>query len=310
LNKYVTEYFVDLVLAFHSRLAKESVVRALTLIILVSILALALAAQERTPSTSPYPDSADGLRQQLEDLISSYKSGDQIAFRSELEALSIPSAHDWIAKHFSPADIPKLQSDYPLSLSGFLGHLNWVVENASHLPGWEMAVKPSELPNPPAPSGPEAGIPALSQPIAVENFRYGPAHPEDPPDRSWVNSFVYVEGRFRYVGGTYPFWAEELQRLRRPESIPGNFHQARLIHRVSPNYPKEARRQHVEGLVRLQVLIDKKGKTRVLKTISGDALLTKEATKAVQKWRYEPTFLNGQPIEITTTIDVSFQLNH
>jgi TonB family protein len=278
--------------------------------VLISFLAFAVAAPAQAPQTSPYPDSAEGFRQQLEDLISSNKSGDQIVFRAELDTLSIPNANDWITKHFSPADAAKLQTDYPLSLAGFLRHLTWVVENAAHLPGWEMVVKPSELPNPPAPSGPEAGIPALSQPIAVENFRYGPAHPEDPPDRSWVNSFVYLEGRFRYVGGTYPFWAEELQRLRRPESIPGNFHQARLIHRVSPKYPKEAGRQHVEGLVRLQVLIDKKGKTRVLKTISGDALLTEAATKAVQKWRYEPTFLNGQPVEVTTTIDVTFQLNH
>jgi TonB family protein len=276
----------------------------------ISILALAVGAQTQAPQKSPYPDSAEGFRQQLEDLISSYKSGDQIAFRAELDALAIPNANDWIASHFSPADVPNLQRDYPLSLTGFLRHITWVVENAAHLPGWEMVVKPSELPSPPAPSGLEAGIPVLSQSTTVENFRYGPAHPEDPPDRSWVNSFVYLEGRFRYVGGTYPFWAEALQRLRRPESIPGNFHQARLIHRVSPNYPKEARKQHIEGLVRLQVLIDKKGKTRVLKTISGDALLTEAATKAVQKWRYEPTFLNGQPIEVTTTIDVTFQLNH
>jgi TonB family protein len=285
-------------------------VRTFSLVIVISILALSLAAQTQAPQTSPYPDSAEGFRQQLEDLISSYKSGDQIAFRAELDALSIPNANDWITNHFSPADAANLQHDYPLSLAGFLRHLTWVTENAAHLPGWEMVVKPSELPNPPAPSGPEAGIPVLSQPTAVENFRYGPAHPEDPPDRSWVNSFVYLEGRFRYVGGTYPFWAEGLQRLRRPESIPGNFHQARLIHRVSPNYPKEARKKHIEGLVRLQVLIDKKGKTRVLKTISGDALLTEAATKAVQKWRYEPNFLNGQPIEVTTTIDVTFQLNH
>ncbi len=286
--------------------------RSFSLATLISILTLSVVAQAQTPQKSSYPDSAEGFRQQLEDLISSYKSGNQAVFHDELDALAVPNANDWIAAHFSPADIPNLQRDYPLSLAGFLRHLTWVVENAAHLPGWEMVVKPSELPNPPATAGSEAEIPMPAQPLMVENFRYGPAHPEDPPDRSWVNSFVYVVGRFRYVGGTYPFWAEGLQQIRRPQAGKGalSVRSARLVHKVSPKYPKEARKQHVEGVVRLHAIIGKNGAPRELTVLSGDPLLTDAALKAVRKWRYEPTLLMGQPVEVDTTIDVIFALNH
>ena len=43
--------------------------------------------------------------------------------------------------------------------------------------------------------------------------------------------------------------------------------------------------------------------------ISGHPLLTQAAQDAVRQWKYEPTLLNGQPVEVDTTIDVLFQLN-
>jgi hypothetical protein len=191
--------------------------RALLIVMLTTTVLFGATVRAQTAATPSYPDSADGFRQQLEDLVSSYKSGDQTAFQAALDALSIPNANDWIAAHFTPDDAAKLQHDYPLSLDGFQRHATWVASNAAHLPGWEMTAKPSELPPPAGASAQEQAVPSPSQQIFVENFRYGPLHPEEPVQRSWVNSFVYVDGRFRYVGGTYPFWWEELQRIRRPE---------------------------------------------------------------------------------------------
>lgn len=282
--------------------------------LLLALLTLFISPYSRAQTTaSPsYADSPDGFRLQLEDLIAAKKSGDEAAFRSKLDALAIPNANDWIAAHFSPTDIPKLQHDYPLSLAGFQRHLTWVVENAAHLPGWDITVKPSELPNHPAVIGPESEVPMPTEQIGVENFRYGPAHPEDKLDRSWVNSFVYVDGRFHYVGGTYPFWSEGLQQVRRPQAGPqgfGNIQSARLVRKVSPSYPKKARRAGVEGTVRLHAIIGKDGAVRELSVISGDSLLTDAAMKAVRQWRYEPMLLNGEPVEVDTTIDVNFALN-
>jgi TonB family protein len=279
------------------------------LLILLTLL-IQSHTRAQAPASSGFSDSADGFQQQLEELIAIKKSGDQTAFQSRLDVLAIPNVKDWITAHFSPFDAPKLQSDYPLSLAGFQKHLSWVVDNAAHMPGWELTVKPSELPSPAAATGPESDVPLPTDPVSVENFRYGPAHSEDNQARSWVNSFIYMEGRFRYVGGTYPFWSEELHQVRSPQARALTVHAARLVHKVSPEYPKKARKEHVEGTVRLHAIIGKDGAPRELIVISGDPLLTDAALKAVRKWRYEPTILNGQPIEVDTKIDVTFAINH
>lgn len=284
------------------------------LFLLITLLCVPFCAQ--TPATTTYPNSAEGFRQQLEDLIALRKSGNEAEFRAAVSAFAIPSASDWIAARFLPSDISRLQRDYPLSLEGFQRHLSWVAENAVHLPGWNITAKPSELPGPPAPVGKESVVPVPTENVSVENFRYGPAAPEDKIERSWVNSFLYIDGRFRYAGGTYPFWSEELQNLRATPAgtmesglLPGNVTAARLIHKVAPEYPKKARKKQVEGVVRLHAIIGKDGTIHELTVLYGDPLLTDAALKAVRQWRYSPTLVNGEPVEVDTTIDVNFALN-
>jgi len=66
----------------------------------------------------------------------------------------------------------------------------------------------------------------------------------------------------------------------------------------------------VEGVVRLHAIIGKDGSVHDIEMVSGDQLLVDAAIKAVRQWRYAPTTFNGQPVEVDTTIDVIFQLNH
>lgn len=81
-----------------------------------------------------------------------------------------------------------------------------------------------------------------------------------------------------------------------------------LLKRIAPEYPKKARKQHVEGTVRLHVIVAKDGSVGNLKIISGDPLLVDAALKAVRQWRYQPALLDGKPVEVDTTIDVLFTL--
>jgi len=62
-------------------------------------------------------------------------------------------------------------------------------------------------------------------------------------------------------------------------------------------------------IVRLHAIIAKDGSILQLEVISGHPLLIQAALDAVRQWKYEPTLLNGQPVEVDTTIDVLFQLN-
>ena len=81
-----------------------------------------------------------------------------------------------------------------------------------------------------------------------------------------------------------------------------------LINRVVPDYPKIAQVAHVSGTIVLHAIIAKDGSVQELTYVSGPPLLIKAAIDAVRQWRYKPTLLNNEPVEVETTIDVVFNL--
>jgi len=85
---------------------------------------------------------------------------------------------------------------------------------------------------------------------------------------------------------------------------------AMLVQRVEPQYPPLARQIHREGQVELRAVIATDGTIQSLQVVSGDPLFVRSATDAVSQWRYRPTVLNGQPVEIETYITVIYTLQH
>jgi TonB family protein len=82
----------------------------------------------------------------------------------------------------------------------------------------------------------------------------------------------------------------------------------KLISQVSPVYPPLARQARLQGTVRFSAVIDKEGRVTNLTLVSGHPLLVQAAVEAVKQWVYQPTLLNGQPVEVTTQIDLNFTL--
>jgi len=82
-----------------------------------------------------------------------------------------------------------------------------------------------------------------------------------------------------------------------------------LIHREEPTYPVLARSARVQGEVVLSAVIDTNGQITNLQLVSGHPMLVPAAISAVKQWRYKPYLLNGQPVEVETTITVIFTLS-
>jgi protein TonB len=97
-----------------------------------------------------------------------------------------------------------------------------------------------------------------------------------------------------------------LRPVKRSESL----EQALLVHRVVPVYPPPALQMGLQGTVRLHAIIGTDGVVREVAVESGHPLLVKAALDAVSQWRYKPTLLNGQAVEVETTITVIFELSH
>jgi TonB family protein len=144
--------------------------------------------------------------------------------------------------------------------------------------------------------------------------------------RLWPLS--YVDGTFRFAAEPHPWEyfpprpravagpdgnsapdAGETERTSRIRQG-GNVAAAKLIKRVTPGYPDVARNEHLQGAVRLHAVIGKDGGIKQLRVEKGYCSLARASLAAVKDWRYTPTMLQGQPVEVDTTIDVIFQLNN
>lgn len=84
---------------------------------------------------------------------------------------------------------------------------------------------------------------------------------------------------------------------------------ARLIRRIQPEYPRIAWLMRLAGTVRLRAIIGTDGSVQQLEVLSGNPILARVAVEAIRQWRYEPTRLNGLPVEVETNITVKFVLN-
>jgi len=94
-----------------------------------------------------------------------------------------------------------------------------------------------------------------------------------------------------------------------PLRVGGNVQAARIVNRVQPVYPPLARQTRISGTVRLHAIIGKDGAIKELEVLNGHPLLQQAALDAVRQWRYQPTLLNGEAVDVDTTIDVIFSLN-
>jgi len=94
-----------------------------------------------------------------------------------------------------------------------------------------------------------------------------------------------------------------------PVRVGGNVKQPKIVHIEQPNYPPEARRARVEGVVILEATVTAEGTVDKVKVISGPPMLTGAAVEALTHWKYEPTYLNGQAVPVILTARISFSLS-
>jgi periplasmic protein TonB len=103
---------------------------------------------------------------------------------------------------------------------------------------------------------------------------------------------------------------------REPEAKPtaririgGEVAEAKVIRRVLPVYPVLAKQARIQGTVELVGIISTDGTIQNLQVVSGHPLLVPAAVDAVRQWLYQPTRLNGQPVEVVAPIRVHFSLH-
>jgi TonB family protein len=98
------------------------------------------------------------------------------------------------------------------------------------------------------------------------------------------------------------------EKARVPVPVGGNVQPPRIIYRVNPDYPKLAHQAGIQGEVIISAIIDSQGNVVDMKVASGPPLLYSAAMKALGQWKFEPTYLNGDPVAIKWNASVRFRI--
>ena len=96
---------------------------------------------------------------------------------------------------------------------------------------------------------------------------------------------------------------------RGPAEVGGRIKEPKKIVNVPPIYPEAARRERVQGVVILEATISTSGCIGELKVLQGVRMLNAAALRAVVRWRYTPTLLDGEPVPVIMTVTVNFKLS-
>jgi TonB family protein len=160
-----------------------------------------------------------------------------------------------------------------------------------------------------------SGHPLLIQSAmeALKNWTFAPALQNGAPVAATFPLMI----PFRLDGGSGPLPGNVQPLATTPQPpmpsrirVGGNVQMAMLQHRVDPVYPAQALTAGpdggpLEGTVRLNVVIAKDGTVQSVQPIEGHPLLAVAVEAAVQQWIYRPTLLNGNPVEVVTTVELT-----
>jgi TonB family protein len=279
----------------------------LPLAMIASLLALPVLAQEKSESASApaapvpaYPNSAEGLRQFLQDCLAAAKSGDKDNLAALVKDMEIPNYEAWFTSTFGQEKGETWAGPYGAELDTNEIAMQEFLKQLSDKYGGIFTRKVNDTPHPNKDM--EWGmLDALKRPTDIFFAEWRAADAAENSKGEGIGYFVFIDGKFRW-DSTISF--VKSQRIH----VGGNVIRAKLIRGDLPVYPLEAQANHVEGTVTLHAIIAKDGSIKNLQVLSGDPLLTQAAVDAVAQWRYRPTLLEGRPVEVDTKIDVVFTL--
>ena len=112
------------------------------------------------------------------------------------------------------------------------------------------------------------------------------------------------------IGGIISSTPMSVPKVATPQRVrvSGGVTAGNAVYSPKPQYPQIARTARIQGAVVLHAVISKSGAIEQLQVVSGHPMLTQSALETVRQWKYKPYYLNGEPVEVDTTITVNFTL--
>ena len=92
-----------------------------------------------------------------------------------------------------------------------------------------------------------------------------------------------------------------------PVQVPAEVMQKLIVHRLEPEYPADARKENVEGIIALDVVVSSDGSVSSMRALNGPDVLARAAMDALRWWKFEPYRINGEATAVETTVAVEFK---
>lgn len=175
-------------------------------------------------------------------------------------------------------------------------------------PKLEAAASPLPVPPPLEVKMPQAAnlVPA----------RPADARSDEPEDKASAATLVkqpvtaaQMTGEVSVLTDPYPSLRADERRSKK-QKHGASLELGHLLSRVVPVYPEEAKRQGIQGTVKLHAVVDRYGSVKSMQPVSGPAILAAAVVNAVRQWRYTETKLAGQPVETEVDVAVVFRLSN
>lgn len=267
-----------------------------------------------------YPDSTSGLEHLVKDIMKAQKSDDGARAQTLIDSLILPDFERWYVDVFDDEMAEAGIAAYRANLSSLPAQIARSFLNVQQAQASVSAVRFDETCDDNAGDHTFGFLLSRLRPVPLYELRF-----IKDGKFSRIFAMAYVDGGFRYIplpdpGRVAPH-ADDASGHASPQTAtaappsPTRVRQggvvtaAHIVHKEQPVYPEVARREGIQGAIRLHAIIGKDGTIRGLRVMSGACSLSKSAYDAVKKWRYLPTMFNGTPVEVDTTIDVFFTLN-
>jgi TonB family protein len=241
-------------------------------------------------STAFYPNNPSGLRQLLDEMLAAARQDDHTKLRALIREAEIPDYENWFTTTFGREKGESAAGSYGETLQKDQKDFQDLLIQLSQLEG-EFSIQKVD-------TAKKYGT--LTGPLDEYIADWKETGPPTGQEVQHIAEFIFIEGQFRWnnIVQFYPFQSGK----------PNSFVPAKLVKRVVPEYPEEARQKSIQGTVILNVILRKDGSVTVQNVAAGDPILSPAAIEAVRQWRYEPTLINGRPFEVQTKINVVFEL--
>jgi len=296
-------------------------VLAFLLIVIVPVSSSAQSPEESSVmlknQATAYPDTTEGLQSLVEDILRAAESKDTAKEIELIHSLLVPEDGKWFLDEFGPGFGASLSAAYRRLASNQEQDLQGIFE-ADAQRGWmkPKVLRYADAENTEFPVDKFLNCMDEVVPLyqtAVNGNRTTFRFARDPNQKGKIIAgdphgyFVFVQGGFRFIP------QEVLMPLPkgRPVQIKLDMDvmNSKITNKTPIQAPPEAMRKHISGKVVVEVILDVGGNIKESKVLEGDPILSDPVMEIVKMWKFEPTKLDGDPVEVDLQIPFVFQIH-